>query len=202
MTVSADLAAALEAYIRDEITRQVEERLAERAPAPPPEIPIESRAWLSTAEAAARAGRHSRTIADACRTGELVAVQRGVQGSWRIHENSLEAWLRGGVEPVPASESSLPRYFNTAGAARYANRSRDTIAKACQSGELFATQRVKGGTWAIRPASLDSWLDGTPDPHREQVERWQRGPQQPLKPRRPRRATMTTEADPEGPAAA
>jgi len=81
MTASTDLAAALEAYIRDEVTRQVEERLAENAPAPPPEIPAESRTWLSTAEAAARAGRHSRTIADACRTGELVAVQRGVQGS-------------------------------------------------------------------------------------------------------------------------
>jgi len=202
MTTSADLATALEAFIREEVARQLEARLAALPTTPPAEQQSESRAWLSTAEAAARAGRHSRTIADACRTGELVAVQRGVQGSWRIHENSLEAWLRGDLEPSPASNHSLPRYFNTAGAARYANRSRDTIAKACQSGELFATQRVKGGTWAIRPASIDSWLNGTPDPHREQVERWQRGPQQPLRPRRPRRPADRPVTDPEGPAAA
>jgi excisionase family DNA binding protein len=200
MTISTDLAGALETYIREEVARQVEERFASIEATPPPEIPTGSRTWLSTAEAAARAGRHSRTIADACRTGELVAVQRGAQGSWRIHEDSLDAWLRGDAEPLPTSGHSLPRYFNTAGAARYANCSRDTIAKACQSGELFATQRVKGGTWAIRPASLDSWLDGSPDPHREQVERWQRGPKQPLKPRK--RRPRPTEPDPDGPAAA
>ena len=58
----------------------------------------------------------------------------------------------GGADP------ELPRYLDTADAAAYAGRSRDTILKACQSGTLVATQRVKSGTWAVRPASIDSWL--------------------------------------------
>jgi hypothetical protein len=46
------------------------------------------------------------------------------------------------------------------------------VAKACQSGELFATQRVRGGSWSIREESIDHWLDGTPDPAREAHERF------------------------------
>jgi hypothetical protein len=58
----------------------MEERTADMGTGPPPEVPSESRVWLSTTEAAARAGRHSPTVADACRTGDLVAMQGGLQG--------------------------------------------------------------------------------------------------------------------------
>jgi len=55
-------------------------------------------------------------------------------------------------------------------AAAYAKRSEDWILKACQSGALFATQRVKGGKWSIREESVDHWLDGTSNPARAAVE--------------------------------
>ncbi|WP_354554962.1 helix-turn-helix domain-containing protein [Frigoribacterium sp. PvP120] len=134
------MAAALEAFIRDEVARQVGEQLALHVNAiePPaqPANPDDVR-WLTTREAAVRVGRHE-----------------------------------------------------------------DTVRKACQTGELFAKQRGKHARWAIRPSSLDAWMDGTPDPHREAVERWQRGPKQPLKPRRPRRPPSSPSPEPEGPAAA
>lgn len=57
-------------------------------------------------------------------------------------------------------------------AADYAKRSPDWVLKACQSGALFATQRVKGGKWSIREESIDHWLDGTPDPARAAVEQF------------------------------
>jgi excisionase family DNA binding protein len=138
MTNGTDLAAAPEAFIRDEVAWQVEEQVAlqidELTRAAKPPAASESR-WLSTREAAARVGCHE-----------------------------------------------------------------DTVRKACQTGELFAKQRLKYGTWAIRSESVDAWMDGTPDPHREAVERWQRGPKQPLKPRK--RRPRPTEPDPDGPAAA
>jgi len=140
MTNSTELAAALEAYIRDEVARQLDHQLAlhveSARPPAQPAAPDDVR-WLTIREAAKRVGRHE-----------------------------------------------------------------DTVRKACQAGELFAKQRGKHGRWAIRPSSLDAWMDGTPDPHREAVERWQRGPKQPLKPRRTRRPTARPETDPEGPAAA
>jgi len=202
MTTSSDLAAALEAFIREAVDRRVDERLETMNMTPLPEFPVRPQPWLNTVEAAARAGRHERTVADACRSGELAATQRGPNSSWRIRPEAVDAWLLG-EEPGAARASAGPsgaRYLDVRGAAIYAHRSEDWIRKSCQSGELFATQRVRGGKWSIRPASLDSWLDGSPNPHREQVERWQRGPQQPLKPRLPRWPLPAT--DPEGPAAA
>jgi len=141
VTSSDDIGRALEAFIRDEVRRQVDAALAERdrtaTAAPPTPSPLASpaapKAWLSTVEAAHLSGRHP-----------------------------------------------------------------ETVAKACRNGELFATQRGRGGSWRIRPESLDAWIEGAPDPHQEAVERWQRGPKQPLKPRKPRRPG----SDPDGPAAA
>lgn len=57
-------------------------------------------------------------------------------------------------------------------AAVLARKHPDTVLKACQGGELFATQRVKGGSWSIREDSIDHWLDGTPDPAREAVQQF------------------------------
>jgi hypothetical protein len=137
MTTSRDLAAALEAFIQDEVDRRVAAAMAEVAAAPPMPLDRTSRAgvWLSAREAGERAGRHPETVTGACR-----------------------------------------------------------------SGELFATQRVVGRPWRIRPESVDARVEGTPDPHREQVERWQRGPKQPLKPRK--RRPRPSEPDPDGPVVA
>jgi len=57
-------------------------------------------------------------------------------------------------------------------AAVLAKKHPDTVLKACQAGDLFATQRVRGGSWSIREESVDHWLDGTPDPAREAVQRF------------------------------
>lgn len=200
---SRDLAAALEAFIREEVARQLADRVAELAETPyEPDKPATaySRPWLSTSEAAARAGRHERTVADACRSGELVATQRRVNGSWRIRPEAVDAWLLGQLPGDVVASSGGPRSLDVRGAAIYARRSEDWIRKACQSGELFATQRVHGGKWSIRPASVDAWLDGTLDPHRVALERWQQGPKQPPKPRK--RSPRRPDPDPDGPAAA
>ncbi|TWX37425.1 helix-turn-helix domain-containing protein [Frigoribacterium sp. ACAM 257] len=98
---------------------------------------------------------------------------------------------------APAEDSA---WLSTREAAARVGLPEDTVRKACQTGELFATQRVKYGTWRVRPALVDTWMNGTPDPRREAVERWQRGPKQPLKPRK--RRPRPTEPDPDGPAAA
>ena len=117
--------------------------------------------------------------------------------------SALEAFIRDEVARQLADlqlnatvPRELPRHMTVREAADYARRSTSTVLDACQSGALFAKQRVKGGTWSIRPASIDAWLEGTEDPHREQVDKWQRGPKQPRK-RRPRPSET-----PDGPAAA
>lgn len=38
----------------------------------------------------------------------------------------------------------------------------DTVRAALRSGELHGAQRSKGGTWKVRPACLDAWVDGVP----------------------------------------
>jgi hypothetical protein len=43
-------------------------------------------------------------------------------------------------------------------AATMAQRHRSTIERACASGELVASQRVKGGRWSIRVSDLEEWL--------------------------------------------
>lgn len=58
--------------------------------------------WLSPKQAAARVGRHERTIRDALhewvRTrgkSGLCGSQRAANCSWRIHVDDLDAWMRG-----------------------------------------------------------------------------------------------------------
>lgn len=53
------------------------------------------RIWHDTNSAAAYAGHHRQTIADALRDGSLKGAQRVPNGRWRIHRDDLDAWLRG-----------------------------------------------------------------------------------------------------------
>lgn len=70
--------------------------------------------WLTVREAAEEARRHPRTVADACRAGELHGVQRSVNASWRIDDRCLDAWVRGvlcvhkqsNVTPISAARSA------------------------------------------------------------------------------------------------
>lgn len=58
------------------------------------------------------------------------------------------------------------RLIHTVGsAADYTDRHPNTIRLALAAGELHGTQRVTGGTWRIRQACLDSWIDGEPCDH-------------------------------------
>jgi len=87
MTDSTDLAAALEAFIRHEVTRQLAQ-LPTPAPATAPDGPR----VFTTATAAAYTGHHPDTIAKACGTGELEATQRVKGGRWSIGREALVAW--------------------------------------------------------------------------------------------------------------
>lgn len=71
MTKDADLAAAHEAFMRDEVSRHLAE-LSNPAPATAPDGPR----VFTTATAVAYTGHHPDTIAKACGTGELEATQR------------------------------------------------------------------------------------------------------------------------------
>ncbi len=41
----------------------------------------------------------------------------------------------------------------------------ETVREALRAGDLHGSQRVKGGTWKIRPECIDPWLDGEPCAH-------------------------------------
>lgn len=62
-------------------------------------MPIES-PWLTTAEAAQYAKRSRDGIARALRSGELRGNQPGRKGSWLIHRDDLDAFIRGEVADV------------------------------------------------------------------------------------------------------
>lgn len=65
MTTSIDLAAALEAYIRDEMAHQLEEQVAlhlDALKAAAPQGAVEESFWLSTREAASRVGLHEDIV--------------------------------------------------------------------------------------------------------------------------------------------
>jgi len=51
-------------------------------------------------------------------------------------------------------------WLDTKSASVIARRHVDTIRKACESGELHASQRKAGGRWRIHRDCLDSWLGG------------------------------------------
>lgn len=50
--------------------------------------------WLTTAQAAAYAGRNVEYMRDGARAGEIPAVMSG--GRWRFHRDHLNAWLLNG----------------------------------------------------------------------------------------------------------
>lgn len=66
--------------------------------------------------------------------------------------------ILGRLEGLDGVDATAPKWFTVKSAAAYANRHHDTIRKACQSGLLPATQRVKGGSWSIQRSDLDAWL--------------------------------------------
>lgn len=72
-------------------------------------------------------------------------------------QRQLEPIRRELAESVVAGQAS-PSWFSVSGAATYANRHPMTIRKACESGDLDASQRVPGGRWSIARADLDAWL--------------------------------------------
>lgn len=64
--------------------------------------------WLTVDEARAYARCGKRQMYHALHTGELVGTQRKrPQGTWRIHRDDLDAWLRGS-RPEPG-QTKLPR---------------------------------------------------------------------------------------------
>lgn len=52
---------------------------------------------LTLREAAEYTRKHSRTIADACRSGELKGIQRTQNATWRVRREDLDTWM--GVRP-------------------------------------------------------------------------------------------------------
>lgn len=64
--------------------------------------------WLSTYQAAERAGRNDQTVRRACESGELHGAQRKARGTWRIHVDCLDAWVLGMPCPheKPTSKSA------------------------------------------------------------------------------------------------
>lgn len=62
---------------------------------------------LTLHEAAEYTLKHSRTIADACRSGELKGVQRTRNATWRVRREDLDAWL--GIEPLVRRSHLGPR---------------------------------------------------------------------------------------------
>lgn len=54
---------------------------------------MSTRIWLTTHEAAERAGCHRDTVAKACESGAMHGGQRTKNGRWRIHVDCLDAWV-------------------------------------------------------------------------------------------------------------
>ena len=59
-----------------------------------------------------------------------------------------------------------PSRLSVKEAAVIAGRHPDTVREACRANELCSKQRVKGGTWQIRPDCLEAWQDNEPCEHR------------------------------------
>lgn len=53
------------------------------------------------------------------------------------------------------------RRLTVAEAADVAGRHPDTVRRALADGSLPGWQRVKGGTWMVKPEDLAAWMDGT-----------------------------------------
>lgn len=51
--------------------------------------------WFGTTDGGKYASRHAKTLLKALRRGELRGFQSKANGTWRIHRDDLDAWLRG-----------------------------------------------------------------------------------------------------------
>ena len=60
--------------------------------------------WLTAAQAAQRAGRHPVVVRAALYAGELHGHQRTERGHWRVHVDSVDAWIR--ADPQRAARAS------------------------------------------------------------------------------------------------
>ncbi len=66
------------------------------------------------------------------------------------------------VEALEADLEALARkrFVSAFEAALLSEHHIETVREALRSGELHGAQRVKGGTWKIRPACVDAWMAG------------------------------------------
>lgn len=51
--------------------------------------------------------------------------------------------------------------------ADYASMHKDTVRRACESGELHGMQRKKGASWRVRRECVDAYLAGVQCGHRD-----------------------------------
>jgi|GEM_PF-4466819 len=56
---------------------------------------LATRIWFNTKQAGAYTGYSPTTVLRALEAGELLGHQRTTGGRWRIHRDSLDAWMRG-----------------------------------------------------------------------------------------------------------
>jgi excisionase family DNA binding protein len=56
--------------------------------------------WLTTKDAATYAKRSTAFITRALRSGELRGNQPGRKGTWLVHREDLDAWIRGEIADV------------------------------------------------------------------------------------------------------
>lgn len=75
-------------------------------------------------------------------------------------ERSLEAALAQDVAKLAER-----RFVTVIGAAFIAECSQETIRRALRSGELHGSQQKKSGTWKMRPACVEAWVDKEPCEH-------------------------------------
>jgi len=89
------IAEALDVLIRAASPTPTPRVAAPEQPADPRPDDLNTRYWFTTRQAAAYAGCHQQTVAEACRSGELRAGQPfgGAGGRWRIHRDDLDAWV-------------------------------------------------------------------------------------------------------------
>lgn len=66
-----------------------------------------------------------------------------------------------------ARERQAERRLSVVQAATIAGCHIETIREALRAQELHGNQRVKGGTWRIRPACLEAWMDGDACEHQQ-----------------------------------
>lgn len=62
--------------------------------------------WLTVAEAAAVARRHAETVRSALKAGELHGHRKTTRGQWRVHIDSVTAWIEADDPAVAAITSA------------------------------------------------------------------------------------------------